>query len=88
MLIFVLMNYKCVHHLCIFNFRTMKPSSAVSTMSYVNTAGENELRGGRGSQGSLGHRLGAVGGTNGGNRFPEVANTTANTLSLIKIRDE
>ena len=64
-----------------FYLRTKLPSSAVSTMSYVNTPGENENRSGRGG---LRARLGA-------DRLSpssDIENSAANTLSLIKIRDE
>ena len=68
-----------------FNFyvlcRTKLPSSAVSTMSYVNSPQENAARSGRRS---LGERLGA----RGLSPSSDIETSTTNTLSLIRIRDE
>lgn len=61
--------------------RTKLPSSAVSTMSYVNSPQENAARSGRRS---LGERLGA----RGLSPSSDIETSTTNTLSLIRIRDE
>ena len=50
-------------------------------MSYVNSSQENGVRGGRRS---LGDRLGA----DGLSPSSDIENSTTNTLSLIRIRDE
>ena len=63
-------------------FRTKLPSSAVSTMSYVNSPQENGIRSGR-------NRLGQrVGGSGLSPSSSDIENSTANNLSLIRIRDE
>ena len=64
------------------HFRTKLPSSAVSTMSYVNSPQENGIRSGR-------NRLGQrVGGSGLSPSSSDIENSTANNLSLIRIRDE
>ena len=70
------------HYLrCLLLFRTKLPSSAVSTMSFVNSSQENGVRGGRRR---LGERLGA----DGLSPSSDIENSTTNSLSLIRIRDE
>lgn len=61
--------------------RTKLPSSAVSTMSYVNSPQENGVRSGRRR---LGERLRA----DGLSPSSDIESSTTNSLSLIRIRDE
>ena len=62
--------------------RTKLPSSAVSTMSYVNSPQENGVRSGRNR---LGERLGGNGISPSSS---DIESSTANNLSMIRIRDE
>jgi len=62
--------------------RTKLPSSAVSTMSYVNSPQENGIRSGRNR---LGERLGGNGISPSSS---DIESSTANNLSMIRIRDE
>ena len=73
--------YKIICPLNYFQCRTKLPSSAISTMSYVNSPQENGVRSGRRR---LGDRLGA----DGLSPSSDIENSTTNTLSLIRIRDE